>query len=795
MYPALRVSLLYVAGILASHVLFGTLPSTASLFLLMVLPYLLLLVLFLFRVRHTTVVTPAAALLCVGMGMAREGVERTITGDFPSAGVESLAVAGMIVDPPVQESRRARFVLRPDERGEIGTAPFLGSLLAVTVTARSKDPPLPGLAYGMHVMVRGSVRLPQAQRNPGEFDLRRYYEANGIGFVMRVRSTQHLRVVRGEGGSALFRELVLPVRGFILSHIDRMIGGEEGEYLKGILVGVRSGISRETREAFVNAGVAHILAVSGSNVAVIALTLYVLFGALRVPRCVLEAIVAAGLLFYMLLTGSQPPVVRATIMALVFLFGRMFEHRVNTLNSLGLAGVIILFIDPRQLFDVGFQLSFGAVFSIILLYPKANRCISSLPLHGPIGRGLAWILRLSALSLVASLGTLPLTASYFEKVSVIGLLANIVVVPAAGASVVLGVIAVVAETFSKPVAEAYAAVNWLLLHWTLVLTKEAGSSPVAFLQTSGWGFVDTIPYLAGVALLFTLDSPGARRKMLILFLVTANLHLYVRAGESWENEDNLIVTVLDVGQGDAIVIRLPGGRTMVIDAGPRIRDYDAGERIVAPYLRRLGISRIDLLVLTHPHNDHVGGAGALCRNFEVGSIICGGPLPRDTALSAGGLVGGTEAGTMLSPSADARIYVLSPGCLGSSGHPRGGMRGLNNSSLVLKLQFGSTSFHFTGDMERPVEESVVELYGEFLRASVLKVAHHGAGTGTSARFLDSVQPDHAVISVGMGNSFKHPSQVVVERIQRRGSAVARTDRDGAVIFESDGAEVHRVAWR
>ncbi|MCK5572391.1 MAG: DNA internalization-related competence protein ComEC/Rec2, partial [Bacteroidetes bacterium] len=508
-----------------------------------------------------------------------------------------------------------------------------------------------------------------------------------------------------------------------------------------------------------------------------------------------EAVVAAGLIFYMLLTGSQPPVVRATIMALVFLFARMFEHRVNTLNSLGLAGVIILFIDPRQLFDVGFQLSFGAVFSIILLYPKANRFISSLPLQGPIGRGLAWVLRLSALSLVASLGTLPLTASYFEKVSVIGLLANIVVVPAAGASVVLGVIAVVAETVSKPVAEAYAAVNWLILHWTLVLTMEAGSSPVAFLRTSGWGFVDTIPYLAGVALLFTLDSPGVRRKMVILFLATANLHLYVTEGVSRENDDTLIVTVLDIGQGDAIVIRLPGRRTMVIDTGPRIRDYDAGERIVVPYLRRLGISRIDLLVLTHTHIDHVGGAGALCRHFEVGSIICGGPLPRDTALSAVGLVRAPQAGTMLSPSPGTRVYVLSPGCLGSPGHPRGAMRGLNNRSLVLKLQFGSTSFLFTGDIERPVEESVVEIYGEFLRASVLKVAHHGASTSTTALFLDSVQPDHAVISVGMGNSFKHPSQVVVDRIQGRGSAVARTDRDGAVIFETDGEEVNRVAWR
>ncbi|MGB6120861.1 MAG: DNA internalization-related competence protein ComEC/Rec2, partial [Bacteroidota bacterium] len=518
-------------------------------------------------------------------------------------------------------------------------------------------------------------------------------------------------------------------------------------------------------------------------------------GALRVPRRLVEPVVAAGLLYYMLLTGSQPPVVRATIMALVYLIARLIERRVNTLNSLGLAGMIILLVDPRQLFDVGFQLSFGAVFSILLLYPKANRFLSSLPLKGWAGRGLLWCLRLSALSLVASLGTLPLAASYFEKVSIIGLLANIFVVPGAGASVVLGIVAAGAETVSTPVAEAYAAVNWLLLHVTLRLTVAAGYSPLAFLHTSGWGPLDTIPYLTAVALLAALDSPEVRRRIVILLLLLLNLRLLAPEGGLRKSDDTLRVTVLDVGQGDAILVQMPGGRTMVVDTGPKILDYDAGERVVAPMLRRMGVTRIDVLVLTHPHNDHVGGAGTLCREFEVQNIIHGGVLPDRKAMRGIGLVSSPEAGTMLTPAPRTRLYVLSPGFSRPRVGEGGLMRGGNNSSVVLKLQFGNTSFLFTGDVERSLEERMTGVYGKFLNSSVLKVAHHGGNTGTGARFLEYARPDFAVISVGAWNTFGHPSSLLLNRLHGSGAVVARTDREGAVILESDGWSVRRLSWR
>jgi len=793
LYPALRVSLLLAAGILIAR---GSGEEGAPLFLcwlILILLCLILLLGLLLRLRSASLLSLAGVGLCVAIGAGRMALVEADPDVVPEGGLDSLLLGGTIVDPPVQDPRRVRFLLEPDDRAKGGFS--LGGLVAVSVNRRAKDPPLPELSYGMQVLLRGALRIPPPERNPGEFNLREYYRANGIGYVMKVRGVGNLRLIEGAGGSPLYRDLVMPVRAFILRQIDRTLGGEEGEYLKGIFIGVRSGISRETREAFVNAGVAHILAVSGSNVAVIAATLYVLLGLLRLPRCLVEPAVAVGLLYYMLLTGTQPPVVRATIMALVYLIARVIERRVNMLNSLGLAALIILLIDPRQLFDVGFQLSFGAVLSILLLYPKANALVSSLPLKGWAGRGLLWCLRLSALSLVASLGTLPLTATYFEKVSVIGLLANIFVVPAAGASVVLGIVAALAETVSTPAAEAYAAVNWLLLHATLRLTVAAGTSPVAFLHTSGWGPLDTIPYLAAVALLASLDSPVARRRMVILLLLALHLSLLAPAGELRKSDHTVRVTVLDVGQGDAILVQMPGGRTMVVDTGPKILDYDAGERVLVPVLRRMGVTSIDLLVLTHPHNDHIGGAVALCREFDVERIIHGGALQEGEAITGSGLVFSPEAGTMLTPAPRTRLYLLSPGCGRRAAGGGRSLRGGNNSSVVLKLQFGRTSFLFTGDLERPLEEEMTGVYGEFLRSSVLKVAHHGGNTGTGARFLESARPEFAVISVGTWNAFGHPSPLLLSRLRRSGAAVARTDRDGAVIYESDGRSVKRLSWR
>jgi competence protein ComEC len=708
--------------------------------------------------------------------------------NIPCGGLTA-TVAGVVADPPSRTASGLRFLLHPEWISAGEESLSVRGLIVVTLLLRSGDPPLPVPDYGDRLCMRGLLSEPPGLRNPGEFDLRQYYAASGIRALLLVRGADACCRLPGSEREWLYATLVLPVRRAVLDYIDRAIGGQEGEFLKGLVLGIRSGMSAEMREAFVNAGVAHILAVSGSNVAVIAGFLYGLFLLLRIPGRLRDFCVAAGILYYMVLTGSQPPVVRATIMALIVLAGRRLERPVSAVNSLGVAGLLILLLHPAQLFDVGFQLSFSAVLAIVVLYDRSATLLRGLSSQRRAGRALRAILALAAVSLVATIGTLPLTALHFERVSVIGLLANIVVVPTSGLSVVLGLAGVVSDLLSSWVGEAYAALNVILLHWTLAFTMLAGSSPMAVIHTSGWSVLSSLGIVLALLCLLYLGTPHAGR-MLIAALGVWNVALFVPSGALGPVPPGVLrVLFVDVGQGDCALIQFPGGALMAIDVGDRTPRLDQGERTIVPLLRRLGAETMEGIFLTHPHRDHIGGFPAVATSLGVRRTYCSavGRWPRRWELDPLG------AGEFLSPASHVRLYVLWPGRPGQT-EPMPSLNG-NNGSLVLRLQYGEISFLFTGDIEQPVEAYISSAYGDFLRCTVLKVPHHGAATGCSQKFLSAVAPEQAIISVGTGNRFSHPAPEALERLRDAGARVWRTDCDGAVVFETDGRTIRCLRWK
>jgi competence protein ComEC len=549
------------------------------------------------------------------------------------------------------------------------------------------------------------------------------------------------------------------------------------------------------RDAFVRSGTAHVLAVSGSNVAVIAAIVLLLLQFARANRWVRAVLTCVAVVFYMLLTGGQPPVVRAGIMAIVLLGAGLVQERPNTMNSLGLAAVLILLVDPRQLFDVGFQLSFAAVFSIVLLYPPMRTHIDGWT-AGPWMRRLARPpLRLVALSLAATIGTLPLSAMWFGSVSIIGLLANIVVVPAVGVSVVLGVASGVAAVLSSWMAQAYASLNTMILRFTIWTAQETGGLSFATLDTPAFRWVDAIAFYAAVAVV--LQKRGKIIAGLIVLAVA--LHLAIQLPDvpwSRHTPGSLRVTFIDVGQGDAALIQLPEGHAILVDAGGMSTEYDAGERVVVPFLRRCGIRRLDALVVTHYHSDHAGGVPAVLRSVRVDELIEPDTGREGTPTAAAGVRSGVRhsgrIGGELKLESQARVFILSPGAEGAAGE---GQTGENNSSVVLKVCYGSVSFLLAGDAGTDAEALMLEGYGGFLRSTVLKVGHHGSSGSSSESFLDAVRPEQAVISVGAGNSFGHPSEETLIRLEGRGIGILRTDEEGAVMFETDGRVLRRIEWK
>jgi competence protein ComEC len=804
-YPAFRFAALIAAGIIVGKTLtvpFSFLVAlTGAIFFVSIILYY-----FSSRLeRHTYLLTISLVTLSLMIGATK--LARDAQRSFQEAAVgfeKSVVMIGRVADLPVNRDNRTRFVFETDRMVDGSGVKDFSYAVLVTVLRTRKDTNEVDFRYGQVMALRGILSRPSTERNPGEFSPRQYYEANGISLFLFVRGLDQVVVSNEAGGWWFMRAIVFPARRFMLDLIDRTTGGEEGEFLKGLLIGERSGISASTRQAFTNSGVAHVLAVSGSNVAVVAAFLFFMLEFLRLPKWARVVAACVGLLFYMLVTGSQPPVVRATVMVLVFLLGSLAQEKPNAYNSLGVAALIILAMDARQLFDVGFQLSFMAVLSIMYMYPKANAWINRIEGRTLWHRSIVWTLRVCAVSLVAILGTLPLTAIYFGKVSIIGVLANIVVIPAVGLSVVLGFVSILAGTFSLWLADVYAAVNQLVLQGTLFVAKVAGGLSFAFIDTMRFTAIDAIPFYVALALLTQIGNTSVIRKLLIVLLLTFNLDAFFPSPPLYaKSVQKLRVNVIDVGQGDAVLVEFPDGKTMLVDAGPRTMSYDAGERSVVPFLKRRNISTIDLLVVSHPHSDHIGGAPAVLEQCDVKRVIDSGQPIRSEIYSTylrdvrgeRCAFESAHVGTAIDESPNVRLYVLSPapGYVDvDTTHPPGN---LNNTSVVVKLQYGDISMLLSGDAEKEAEDDMVAVYGDFLRSTLLKVGHHGSSTSSTQMFLDEVRPDFAVISVGKNNKFHHPSPTVIQRYEEMGVHISRTDEEGAIIFETDGRTLSRVDWR
>ncbi len=806
--PSLLLAALFACGILAGNhlrlpaevlLVLSTAVFSASLFMFL-------------RGRSdkhpNLLLTVSLSVLIVTMGAVKISVDSDSQAGLGSDKNKSTTVIGRVQDAVSTFENKTRFLLRLEQVPDLGTALPERALVFVTVVRQRRDSTGLTLAHGCLVNLKGELYRPSEERNPGEFNSRVYYEAQGIRFLMRVRGHSRVTVIdphyRITAYDGLMRHVILPVRSYILDLIDQTIGDGEGELLKGLLIGERAGIPYATRVAFTNSGISHVLAVSGSNVIVVVGFFMTLCSLLHFSRTIRIVLVCVAVVCYMLLTGSQPPIVRATVMTIVVLVGKLLGERTTAFNSLGVAALLILIYDARQLFDVGFQLSFAAVFSIIYLYPIANSWISKLSGDALWRRAAMGILRVCAVSLVATLGTLPLTAVYFGRVSVVGIITNIFIIPLVAGSVTLGFVSSLVGWCSLWVAGVFSAANQQLLMASLYIAKLSGSRSWAYLDTLRFSPIYSLPFYLALALVFHFNVRPVARKLLILLIVAFNIAAFTPSPGLDERSDGLLrVSFIDVGQGDAAFIEFPDGKTMLIDAGMRNAEYDTGERNVVPFLKRRGISTLNYVLASHPDGDHIGGMPAVLRECVVGEVIESGQSSTDPVYDDYRRAVRTEGCSSCVARADSfmmsvggvRVYALHPQRIVPFGDTTNGALNLNNMSVVLKLCYGETSFLFAGDAEREAEGEMLSRYGRFLHSTVLKVGHHGSRTSSSDEFARTVRPQFAVVSVGLHNKFGHPSDEVMERLRSLDVEVLRTDEEGAIIFQSDGTTVNRVEWR
>ncbi len=672
------------------------------------------------------------------------------------------------------------------------------AILTIQPDKRRNEQPT-NIMYGSILSFDGTVESPSSARNPGEFSYRDYLALNNIFATIHVYGYSKVSVSEQRETNWFFEKIIFPSKNFITRTILVAMKGDEANFLIGLLLGDRTDISAEIKSAFINTGTIHVLAVSGSHVALVVVIIYAFFGVLRLPRSPKIIATIFAIIYYMYLTNATPSVVRASLMAIVVLLGKLVQEKSSVYNNLGISAVIIFLVEPKQLFDVGFQLSFSAVFSMTYFYPKLEFLIKNIPQSLARYTWIEKVMQLFALTLAAQIGTIPFTAYYFGKVSLISFVANLIVVPLVEVNIIIGMSGALLGILSMWIASCFSEVNQLFAWFALWFVKLANQVPLATISTAAFGLKETFFYSTVVGMVFNLRNKiFVRRTILVVFAVS---DIFLLASLVEQRLHPLRVTFFDVGQGDAALIQFPTGETMLVDGGPKTLTYDAGEKIVLPFLRRNEINNLDVVLVTHPHADHLGGVPAIMRSLPVKKII----IPNQRAQSL--LYTEFEnqkrhttttiamAGNIISEIPNARLYLLHPTTAFLDSDSSDGYTELNNVSVVFKLQYGATSFLFVGDAETPVEEQLDVVYGDFLRSDVLKAGHHGSITSSSEEFVHLVHPMNVVVSVAKFNKFRHPSKVVLERYNNIGAHIYRTDADGAIIFESDGKSVQRVNWK
>jgi competence protein ComEC len=791
--PAARIALLFIAGIVFSNAMRGY-PRLVLVALIAHVGFLGVVHVRRMQASVMSVVVHHTIILLAGWYAGSERI-RQLESDVlnPRFYGERVIVEGRIESDPAKKGTRSEMVVSTEDIVSQTGVQHVHRRLLVHVVKSAKWINSDSLQTGDAVRLSGTLEPLPGARNPGEFDYGRYLALNGIqGFVV-VRDTNAV-ALKGRTNSFWLSRIIGRAQNVIFGIFDRYHKPEEAAYLKGVVFGYRADLSAEIKQSFMNTGTTHILAVSGSNVVVVAMIFSSLIGFLRVSRKAATFLTLTGLLWYMVITGLSPSVIRATIMGIAILAGALLGRKGDVYNSLGFAALVMLLWDPLYLFDVGFQLSFAAVISIVYYYPKLEPIIAMIP--GKIAKT-SFVkagLQLFAVSLAAQVGTLPFTAFYFGKVSVVAVLANLVVVPVSGVNVLLGFATVGFSALSENIASCYAALDNLIVVLLLKFVLWCSKVPFAYLETMNIGGVFTVLYYAGITALFNIRNPRRLINGVICLFVILNFTIY--RGFLAGSGAVLRATVIDVGQGDSILLELPNHRAVLIDTGPKMMTNDSGERMVGPLLKRKGIGTLEAIILTHPHDDHIGGCKYLLENFSIRRLIVsdtsspGRPYKEILTLaqSLNIPVHFAHAGESLQFDSTTRIFVL-------NGTPKVRPRDLNDESIVLKVVYGQSSLLLMGDASISVEHGLLERCANFVSSDVIKVAHHGAVTSSGVDFLHAVKPELALISVGRENKFKHPSPITVSHYEAQGIEISRTDRSGALSIRSAGTRFEKESWR
>ncbi|MFZ0240790.1 MAG: ComEC/Rec2 family competence protein [Desulfobacterales bacterium] len=753
--------------------------------------------------------------------------------DFPPrhivhfTGQQTWRVTGTVTSQPIPRANRQSFLMAVDHLEAAGDLRPATGRLRVTALGTTA-----GFDRGDRISFEGRLRQPRNFHNPGGFDYERYLAFQKVWATSFCDLDAVVLVDKGPRSGVTYH--IDRMRARIRDLIDTTPAGEHRGVLAALLLGDRGQLAPATTAAFQRVGIGHLLAISGLHIGIVAATAFFILTRLlaRIPWFLWNAATRKGaalgtffpVLAYAILAGMSPSTQRALAMVAFFLATILLGRDQDLPNTLAVAALAILVAFPPVFFSASFQLSFAAVAAIIVGVSRLSP--APLPAAAPPTARLIRKATLFALvSVWATLGTLPLTMTYFNQVSLIGIPANCLFVPLIGFFVVpAALLAAFLLPFSPSVAAAVLHPAAAVLAQSLKLVTLAAQLPFAAVRTVTPSLFEIAGYYVLAALLVSLvarrGSPaivtaggvdsaadGAVgtvshigwtrpvRIALLLVLCATAADLGYWAYQRFGRQD-LRATALDVGQGSATLIELPGGDCMLVDGGgyPDNAVFDVGARIVAPLLWHKKIRTIETLVLTHPNSDHLNGLIYIAENFNVQTIWTNGE-PADT-LGYRRLMAAIDKEGIAHPAfgrldrqvdiGGVNIEILNPPADFIERRTAEPWRDLNNNSLVVRLTQGAISLLMCGDIAAGAEKELVSTAGDRLKTTVLFVPHHGSKSSSSADFVSAAAPRIGIVSAGWQNRYHFPHATVLKRYRQAKTRLLRTDRDGAVAVVTDG---------
>ncbi|MBP2650737.1 MAG: comEC 2 [Firmicutes bacterium] len=712
-------------------------------------------------------------------------VEQISAIDISRWGGRVITVQGMVTELPqcyeADGQVVVKYVVGIDQvvDGSDNSHPAVGNLMVTFRQAGNERV----AAYGDRVQVTGEIAPINGLKNPGQVDNIASMRLRGITAKLNARKG-HFTICSVKNGG--WQAIISQGRQRAAAGINQAMSESDAAILNGVLFGGYIGINRQVVQDFSVTGLVHILSVSGTHIALVAGVVAWLGGMLGLGTGKTALISAVALAGYAVFAGLTAPVVRSVIMGLTALAAIGLRRDNNAFQAIVIAALGMLIYQPALLFDISFELSFGASGGLILFYAKTKETLSFLPCCLRSAAAVTW---------AAELGVLPVVAWYFNAFPVSSFIANLLVLPIIEMVVVVGLLGIIGAAVWPLGGKILLVGCALLLGTATKMTALIALLPFSrvYLPTMGGmfgaGYYLILAWIYGYlpprvpTLLQVLARWPTKATVGVLAIIIGGfIYLYYPRP--------VAVHFIDVGQGDSSLIITPHGYSVLVDCGGSNNDvFDIGERVVVPYLHHYGVTRVDYLILTHGHQDHAGGAAGVAAAVPVRHIVM--PAGDDSAA--------IKALMKVSPASQV-ITAVSGQTISLDGvtfkmvHTDGGgsIEQENERSNVILVCYGRHSFLITGDVGAEGERAMLR-HG-LGTGTVLKVAHHGAKTSSTAQFLKEFSPQFAIISVGH-NNFGHPHKETLERLSQQQIKILRTDDDGAVVFTTNGTSLSVTTFK